>query len=79
MIPADVRLDVVRVEYPRILLWVSALTLVFSLLTWLEEPEAPMALHVADLLTAALLVALGLLLLRAPSPTGPDRGSTRPA
>lgn len=64
----DVRLDIVRVEYPRILLWVSALTVLLSLLTWLEEPEAPVTLHVVDGLTAALLVALGLVLLRAPVP-----------
>lgn len=64
----DVRLDTVRVEYPRVLLWVSVLTVLLSFLTWLEEPEAPAMLHVADVLTAALLAVLGLVLLRAPVP-----------
>lgn len=64
----DARWDVVRVEYPRILLWGSALIVVFSLLTWLEEPESAATLHVVDLLTAVLLAGLGLLLLRTPLP-----------
>lgn len=60
----DVRLDIVRVEYPRILLWASALVVLLSALTWLEEPEAPVTLHIVDAVTALTLALLGLTLLR---------------
>jgi diguanylate cyclase (GGDEF)-like protein len=60
----EVRLGITRVEYPRILIWTGSLLMVLSFLTYLEEPEAPAALHVLDAITALVLVTLGFVMLR---------------
>jgi diguanylate cyclase (GGDEF)-like protein len=60
----EVRLDIARAEYPRILIWTGGLLVILSLLTYLEEPEAPGALHVLDAIAALVLVTLGFVMLR---------------
>lgn len=58
----EVRLGIARQEYPRVLLWTGGLLLVLSLLTYLEEPEAPFSMHVVDAIAAAVLLAVGVVM-----------------
>lgn len=67
---ASVREDISRVEYPRILLWSGALIALLSVLTYLEEPEAPLTLHVLDGTAALVLLTLGWLLQTVRLPSG---------
>lgn len=64
----QVRLDIVRQEYPRVLLWTGGLLLIISLLTYLEEPEAPFSLHVIDAIAAAVLLAVGVVMTQVTLP-----------
>jgi diguanylate cyclase (GGDEF)-like protein len=64
----EVRLDIARLEYPRILLWTGGLLLALSLLTYLEEPEGPFAMHVIDAIAAAVLLAVGVVMTQVTLP-----------
>jgi diguanylate cyclase (GGDEF)-like protein len=64
----EVRLDSLRLEYPRVLLWTGSLLFVLSFVTYLEEPEAPFSTHVIDAIAAAVMVGVGLVMTRTALP-----------
>lgn len=64
----EVRLDILRLEYPRVLLSAGALVAAISALNWIEAPESSAWLHAMDGACALVLVGLGLWLLRAHLP-----------
>lgn len=58
----EVRLGIVRHEYPRVLLWTGGLLLTLSFVTYLEEPEALVSTHVIDTIAAAVMIGVGLVM-----------------
>lgn len=64
----DVRLATMRLEYPRVLFWTGSVLLVFQLLTYLEEPEAPVAAHAVGAISSVVLLAVGFVMVQTTLP-----------
>lgn len=60
----EARLAVARSESPRILLIGAGLVALASVLTWIEEPEAPVVIHVFDFAAALVMAGCAWLVLR---------------
>lgn len=65
----EARLAVARAESPRILFFGAALVALASILTWIEEPEGPIVIHVLDLAAVLVMAACAVLILSRAVPT----------